>query len=591
MKNLGSLYAMIASEIAILITLFLIIKKQKGKSQLKTSMMFLLGCIFIWTLGSIFQILFQNHPIEPIVFEKFSGIGVHYCPVAFLALSVIFAKTKIKIRWYHYLLLIIPTISTILMFTNELHNLMFVAYSPDVSKIVYGSWFNVHTAYTYLVILAALVYFLRYSFKHSGFFSKQSILAILGISAPLVVNALATLKLIPATTYTTPISFALMAIIYAFAIFRFGFMKVTPIALQRIVDRMSDGFIVLNEKSIIIDFNETFLKMFNIDSKVARNRNVFELIENDEKFKLEDEIFKETLEKAYVSNQTFSFDAKFINEDKYFNIEANNIKAKNNLLGILVLFKDITQHMQDQEIMVRQAEFASLGEVAGGIAHDVNSPLRAVAGEIYNFKHYIKSGDVIIKEEKKEKIDKMLTTMDTSVENIAKIIETFKNQMIDTGRKDKGEFSLLRVIDSIKILLGNSLRKNCCTLNVNIEQDINIYGEDNKLGRVINNLVKNAIEAYRDNESRGDININAKVENNNGESTCMITVEDNAGGISDRISNSLFKERVTTKSATDGTGIGLYSSYRLIVVDFKGKISFETKKGEGTKFVIEIPMK
>ncbi|MCL2354457.1 MAG: HAMP domain-containing histidine kinase, partial [Oscillospiraceae bacterium] len=259
-------------------------------------------------------------------------------------------------------------------------------------------------------------------------------------------------------------------------------------------------------------------------------------------------------------------------------------------IATLILFKDITRHKKDQEIIASQAEFASLGEIAGGIAHDVNSPLRAVAGEIYNLKHYVKTGVVTVEETKQERVNKMLNTIDVSIENIAKIIDTFKNQMVDAGKKEKENFGLLRILDGVKILLGNTLRQNCCTLNIDMETDIIIYGEDNKLGRVMNNLVKNAIDAYRDNDMKGVIEVTARKEALDGVKFCIITVEDKAGGIPDEIASTLFRERKTTKSATEGTGIGLYSSYRLIVADFKGKMSFETKLGEGTRFTIEIPL-
>ena len=98
---------------------------------------------------------------------------------------------------------------------------------------------------------------MRYSIKNSGFFSKQSIIFLLGFAVPVVVNILGTYSILPMTVYLTPISFGIAVILFAFAIFRFQFLNTSPIALQRIVDRISDSYVIINENYTIIDFNKT----------------------------------------------------------------------------------------------------------------------------------------------------------------------------------------------------------------------------------------------------------------------------------------------------------------------------------------------
>ena len=126
-----------------------------------------------------------------------------------------------------------------------------------------------------------MVKLLRYSMKNSGFFSKQSILFLVGTILPITINILGSFAIIPMTIYITPISFAFAIFFYALAIFKFGFLSVTPIALQRIVDRMSDGYLVINDKNIIIDFNKTFLAMFNLKSTNIRNKNIDDLFSSE----------------------------------------------------------------------------------------------------------------------------------------------------------------------------------------------------------------------------------------------------------------------------------------------------------------------
>ena len=126
--------------------------------------------------------------------------------------------------------------------------------------------------------------------------------------------------------------------------------------------------------------------------------------------------------------------------------------------------------------------------------------------------------------------------------------------------------------------------KNNCQLESDIPEDLKIYGEKNKLDRVIGNLVKNSVDAYVAIDKKGKITIPAE---NKGDKT-IIAISDEAGGIDEEIQDKVFKEIKTTK-AEKGTGFGLYYSNTIIEGSFKGRMYFETTKGVGTTFYIEIP--
>ena len=204
MEHVGSLILMVISEILIL-SLALFLRKQK-RSQLKIIFNYFLLCLFVWTFCSILQIVFQNTDIDPFFWEKFAGFGVCFSPVAFLALSMVFAKTKINIKLYQILLLLLIPITSIIMgFTNEYHHLYFQHYSINMNEVVTGSYYNIYSLYTYTLYGIGIFYFIKYSIKNSGFFSKQSLLIILGTSIPLLVNILGAFGIIKMTMYMTPI--------------------------------------------------------------------------------------------------------------------------------------------------------------------------------------------------------------------------------------------------------------------------------------------------------------------------------------------------------------------------------------------------
>ena len=600
MENLGSLLAMVISDILIIIMITMLLK-QREKSQLRGSFLCLLIFMFIWTFGSILQILFQTTNIDPFLFEKIAGIGVWFSPIAFLAVGIIFAKTKLEVKWYHYLLLIIPFTTAIISFTNEYHHLIFEQYSPHIDQMVYGSYFMIHSIYTYALFIIGIVYFLKYSFKNSGFFSKQSILIIISTLIPIVINLLGTLHIMPMTTYSTPISFTLMILIFALAIFKFDFMKVTPIALQRIVDRMSDGYLVLNDGNTIIDFNKTCLDMFGFKAIDIRNKSIFKLIEESNHFNTDMTDIKDCIEKVKNSDETYFFEKKIDNKQKYFNIEINSIKNKKTFLGTLILFKDTTQHMLDmqtiqnnQKILMERERLASLGQLIGGIAHNLKTPIMSISGAAEGLTDLIKEyktsvGDQEVTVEDHHEIAKDMSEWVQKIrdytEYMSDVITAVKGQAVTMSDEQAVSFTLDELVKRVDILMKHELKNALVSLNVQmkIDPETVLKGNINSLVQVINNMISNAIQAYH-SEPDHEINlVITEVENK-----VMISIQDFAGGLPEEVQKKLFKEMITTKGK-NGTGLGLFMSYSTIRAHFSGNIHFETEKGTGTIFHIVLP--
>ncbi|MDO5555171.1 MAG: histidine kinase N-terminal 7TM domain-containing protein [Clostridia bacterium] len=576
--------------------LFINISKKKTKTQIQKICLIVISELILWCSLLIAQIMCSKpFNIEPIFFEYFVYIFITTIPIGIFLMGLSFKQTKLDITKKYLLLFLIPIITLLILWTNSSHHLFYEQYSVNIKDTITGPYVIVHYIYSYSILIIGIYCLLSASIKISGFFSKQTFLIIIGTLIPIIVNAVFTFDLfnLNATIYITPISFAIGICLYSLAIVKFKFLNIVPIALGKVVNRISDGFIVVNEEMVIIDYNETLVHKFNIENKLIRNKSLEELIETsiDESKKILVPVMN-AIKETKTNTDTITIKSSYFKKiDKYFNIEVNSLSSKNSYIGSLILFKDITEHIKDQEIIVSKDQLSTLGEIAGGFAHDLNSPLRSIAGDIYNLKIYFNSGDIEIKDNIKQDVEEIFPTLDKNINNMSKMISTFKNQMADTN-KEKGYFNLLNVVEGVKILLGSSLRKNKCVLNVEVDKTISIYGEDNQLSRTITNLVKNSIEAYSTNNMYGEINIKANLTEN--KDKCIIIVEDYAGGISKEIANTMFKEKKTTKKDSGGTGIGLYSTYRLIVGDFKGKMSFETikkKENVGTRFIIEIPVK
>lgn len=253
-----------------------------------------------------------------------------------------------------------------------------------------------------------------------------------------------------------------------------------------------------------------------------------------------------------------------------------NIQEKTN--------KYIEQIEQDQFTMQRQAQFAILGEFAGGLAHDLNSPLSAVKLDISTLKKYINSEKISADENTKNKLGEMLENIDNSLNSMGNIIMGVRNQIRATGDTENKEFALIDILEGIKLLFRSLFMKSNCQLEIDVASDIKLFGEKNKLDRVLGNLIRNSIDAYSMKNIKGIVKVKAIQD----DKKTLISVSDEAGGIDKNIKDKIFKEMKTTKGEK-GTGFGLYYSNTIIESSFKGKMYFETKEGIGTTFFIEIP--
>lgn len=596
------LFLLMLSALSIVITLIYVLRT-KGRSQLKTIFCVDLICVLVICLGVIFQdILSKYFSWNPWNFENFIYIGTCFLPVAIFFTGLIFAKTKITFKKKYLLFFIVPALSLIVLWTNDYHHLFYKIYSYlYLSDCKVGPYMIIHNIYSYTLLFLGVIQMVNVASKNSGFFSKQTLLIVVGISIPLITNILGTLKIIPMTVYITPISFAFTMLFFAFSIFKFNFLGVAPVALQTIVNRISDSYLVLNEDLLITDFNSTFLKTFNLSASNIREENILEFLSTHKQYDMNLPKLENSLNRVKHSSETIVFEQHFKKINKYFTVEINNILVKGNSLGILMLFKDITQHKLDmqalkdnQDILIERERLASLGQLIGGIAHNLKSPIMSISGAtegltdlIKEYEESIVDKDVTIDDyfaianDMKDWISKIKSYL----EYMSDIITAVKGQAVALSENTVDLFTVEELTKRVDILMKHELKKALITLNLDLKvpTSLMIHGNINGLVQVINNMISNAIQAYKGKEGQ-TIDLIITQEKND----VIVSVRDYAGGLPKEVQEKLFKEMITTKGK-DGTGIGLFMSYSNIRAHFNGDITYSTEEGKGTIFNIILP--
>lgn len=604
MENLNIQFYLLLISVATMLCFSAYLLRQKDHKQLSRFFILDLTCTLIISIGVLLQVIFTNlFNINPFIFEKFIYIGTCFFPVCFLLTSSIFINTKLVLTTKHKLLFVIPLISLLILWTNDYHHLFYKFYSIDLEQAVFGPYFYIHTLYSYSCILIAIFRLILYSIKNSGFFSKQSLLICTGSGICLAMNILSTLGILNSSIYTTPIAFTVAILFIALAIFKFDFLKVTPIALQRVVDRMSDGYIIVNDENIVTDFNQTFLDLFSLKTSELRNININDLITKLSSDSEERHTFLDAINKTKSNDKTIKIERYFSQLNKYFNIEINSIKNKNTYLGTLILFKDITQHTMDmktikdnQDMLIEKERLASLGQMIGGIAHNLKTPIMSIAGAAEGLSDLIKEYDSSIEDPEVTVQDhhEIASDMNVWIEKIrthlsymSDVITAIKGQAVNFADQTSTSFTVKELMNYVDILMKHELKNALINLKAqaDIDSSTEVKGNINSLVQVINNIISNAIQAY---QSRGETNKDIDFRIYKEGSNIIFKIQDYAGGLPQNVQEKLFKEMITTKGK-NGTGLGLFMSYSNIKAHFSGNLRYETSC-EGTSFFIEIPM-
>lgn len=588
---------------ALITGLLVYVLKIKNKTSLQNIFCLDLLCVFIICVGVILQaILSKLCNIPAINFENYIYIGTCFLPVCILFTGKIFSNPNYKLKRIDLFTLIIPITSLIILWTNNFHHLFYKVYSTNISKCVYGNWLIIHNIYSYTLLLIGIIYIIKASGKTSGFFSKQSLLIIAGMNIPIVVNVLGTFKIIPMSVFITPISFAFAMVFFALAIFKFKFLGIAPIALRTVVNRMSDSYIILNENYVVTDFNNTFLNTFKLKDENIRDKNIIKFLEHHQDYGVNIAEFKQYLNSVKGRTETVSFEQGILPFNKFFTVEINNIMDKNNFLGILILFKDITQHKQDiqtiqnnQDMLMEKERLASLGQLIGGISHNLKTPIMSISGAAEGLTDLINEYDASIGDPEVTNNDhhaiandmrEWITKIHSYTAYMSDIITAVKGQAVNLSENENNEFTVDELFKRVNILMKHEISNASLTLAIDVQvpSATTLVGDINSLVQVINNLITNAIQSYNGRKGEEIKVLAQKLDNN-----LIISVIDHGCGMTKEVQDKLFNTMITTKGK-NGTGLGMFMSYSTIKGHFNGDITFETEVNKGTTFNVILPL-
>lgn len=340
--------------------------------------------------------------------------------------------------------------------------------------------------------------------------------------------------------------------------------------LQTTFDGIGYLMVVLDKQCIIANVNRSFCN--NIG--VKREKLIGLKIDYFKDFlcnECENCLIKRTLTSGEEQSMEIAYNNRVLRLNTF------SLKDKNGEIAqVIVAMNDITELKINEKQLLQAGKMVAVGHLAAGIAHEIRNPL----GLIRNYNYILKSNLKDYKE-KNKKLDKALTTIDSSVERASSIIENLLNFSRISG-DEKKKVSIKNFINSILNLEKRTLDKKNIILDFKMKEDIVCNINEESLKHILINLIDNAQEAM---EQGGRLIIRCYKKDLN----IIFIIKDTGCGIEDKDLQNIFNPFFTTKPPGKGTGLGLYITYNQ-VEKFGGEIKVFSKSGAGTSFHVKIPV-
>lgn len=287
--------------------------------------------------------------------------------------------------------------------------------------------------------------------------------------------------------------------------------------------------------------------------------------------------------------------------------------------GLVVLFRDMTEHNQLSAQLQQAQKLESIGQLAAGIAHEINTPIQyigdntrfldeAIQGLAGIIDHYrklkslVEGNDQAVEflaelEEAEEEADLEYLLEEgplavkqslEGVDRVATIVRAMK-EFSHPGTKDKTMVDINQALSSTVTVARNEY-KYVAELDLKLDSDLPaVEAFPGELNQVFLNLIVNAAHAIgdvvADNGEKGLITITTSA----GDDEVIISIADTGAGIPEQIRHRIFDHFFTTKDAGRGTGQGLAIAYSVVVDMHGGRITFDSEMGKGTEFQIRLP--
>lgn len=333
------------------------------------------------------------------------------------------------------------------------------------------------------------------------------------------------------------------------------------------IESMTSGIVVINNKGIIISFNKTAEEITGLKESNIIGKNILEISQISELGKL----LMETLNTGIVSKRVELTISNIKGGNVYVGMTSSIMQDNTGKISNIVsIFSDLTNIKQTELYFRRTEKLSTIGKMTAAIAHEIKNPLHSIMGFTQILKEYP------LTEEMK---NKYLQIVINEIQRLNKVILS----ILDFSKNPQIGFQQVDINDIIKETVNffkNTLQEKKIELILNLYESLKINGNPEQIKSVFFNIILNAIESM---PNGGNLKVTTETSNNE----LLIFIKDTGCGIPKEIQEKIFEPFFTTKET--GVGLGL-SNVQSIIDTHRGKINVESEENKGSTFIITLPI-
>ena len=364
----------------------------------------------------------------------------------------------------------------------------------------------------------------------------------------------------------------------------------SKLLLESVINENPNPIMIKNAKGLFVLVNKSFANLYGSNTVLMIDKTDKDFSKTSALGKVMNENLIEILQSDDPNSKNIFEDVEVVDENttKHYMIIKKPFKNHKNQKHILVIANDITmikaledEKLQQQKFIFNQSKIAAMGDMVANIAHQWRQPL-SVISTVSTGSKLKKEMNILSDEEFTENME----IINTNVQYLSSTIDTFRNFLKE--EKIYKEVILQDRIDITLNIYGTAIKNHQINLinNIDYTHPIKIHLVVGELSQVLGNILTNAKDALLERKIE-DAWIKLEMEKN--DDFVTISVEDNAGGIATQNMPRIFEPYFTTKHSSQGTGLGLHMSYKIITESLNGKLYAQNTQN-GAKFFIQLPL-
>ncbi|MBK9714064.1 MAG: PAS domain S-box protein [Kouleothrix sp.] len=544
--------------------------------------------VTIWSFGYS-QELSSSNVADARFWSKLQYIGIVVVPASWLVFGLKYSGAIWLKRRHFALLALVPALTLVFVWTNELHGLLWreshlaVHGAFATLEVTYGPWFWVHTAAAYSCLLSGTIILLRSHMRSANLYSMQTLVMLGSVFAPWVGNALYIAGLGPWDRLDlTPFAFAISGLLWGWGLLGLRLLDIVPVARDTVVESMSDGVLVLDEENRVVDMNAA--------ARSALGYGTSELIGKPIAY-LHDRW--PTVVAPYL-NRTDIADEIVVERDGTQHVLDLRISSLRNrrgqLCGRLIVWRDISDRKRAEVELLQAKDAAEAANRAKSaflahMSHELRTPLTAILGysQLMNLElRQMDSPSILADLKAIQSAGKHLLALIDNVLDLSKI-EAGKSEL-DLSTFDVAEVVREVVATATPLIEGRDNRFVVAPSG----QLGWMHADMVKVRQILFNLLSNAAKFT----AHGTITLTIAHETHIDRDWLVFNVVDTGIGIAPHDLHRLFQPFTQAETSTHqtygGTGLGLAIS-SVFCKMMGGSIAVASAPGEGSTFTVCLP--